>query len=98
MFGERLMHLRKSRKMTQRELASLLNVSHTSVGKYERNEAEPDLESIRKISKIFNVSIDYLLSDEEYKSYSLTESDRQELLDAFSKVEKILEKLKWTAE
>jgi len=47
--------------MSQRELAKLLHVSAQAVGKWERDEATPNPETITRISEIFKVSSDYLL-------------------------------------
>ena len=50
--------LRKKNRITQKELASALHISQTSVSKYERGESEPDLEMIIKMSDFFGVTID----------------------------------------
>lgn len=60
MLGDQLRLLRGNR-MTQRELAKLLGVSASAVGMYEQNRREPDLETLQKLAKIFNTSLDNLL-------------------------------------
>ena len=50
--------LRKKNRITQRELANALHISQTSVSKYERDESEPDLEMVIKMSDFFGVTID----------------------------------------
>lgn len=62
-FGSRLKVLRDSKNLTQADLADLLDVDRTSISKYENNKQEPELHIIRKISTLFNVSIDFLLGN-----------------------------------
>lgn len=60
-FGERLRALRLEKNFTLRELSKELDISFSALGKYERNEHQPDFETLEKIADYFNVSIDYLL-------------------------------------
>ena len=53
-----LRNLRKKRKMTQENLAEIFHISQTSVSKYERGEAVPDLETVVKMADYFGVSVD----------------------------------------
>jgi len=53
-----LKSLRKKRKMTQENLAEIFHISQTSVSKYERGEAFPDLETVVKMADYFGVSVD----------------------------------------
>lgn len=64
-FHEKLQELRKSRGMTQEELAEVLYVSRTAVSKWESGRGMPNIESLKAISKFFTVSLDDLLSGEE---------------------------------
>lgn len=65
MFNEVLKETRKLRKLTQSQIASLLNIATTTYGDYERGRTEPDLKCLKKIANIFDVSIDYLLEVEK---------------------------------
>ena len=60
-----LIKLRKAYGMKQIDLAEKLNYSDKAVSKWERAESMPDVEVLYQISKIFNVTIDMLLSDSE---------------------------------
>ena len=53
-----LRNLRKKRKMTQENLAEIFHISQTSVSKYERGQATPDLETVVKMADYFEVSVD----------------------------------------
>ena len=64
-FHEKLQELRKSRGLTQEELAEILFVSRTAVSKWESGRGMPSIESLKAISKFFAVTLDDLLSGEE---------------------------------
>ena len=68
MIGERLMKLRKEKKLTQEALGEMLSLTKFSISMYENNKNMPTEEKLIQIAKIFNVSIDYLvgLVDEPY--------------------------------
>ena len=72
-FNEKLVQLRKSRNMTQDELAEALYVSRAAVSKWESGRGLPSIESLKDIAKFFSVSIDELLSGE--KLLSLAEKE-----------------------
>lgn len=59
--GIRLKELRKTRKLTQPQLAEKLNVGKSTVAMWETGDREPDYNMLQKIADFFNVSIDYLL-------------------------------------
>lgn len=63
--AKNLIKLRKAYGMTQVDLATKLNYSDKAVSKWERGESIPDVEVLYQIGKIFNVTIDMLLSDSE---------------------------------
>lgn len=61
-FGERLRRLRKEHDITQGQLAEVIGVVPSAVGKYERiSQSYPSVEALIKIADYFNVSTDYLL-------------------------------------
>ena len=74
-FGKKLQELRKSKGLTQEELAESLYVSRTAVSKWESGRGCPSIDSLKEISKYFGVSIDDLLSGE--KLISLAEQENQ---------------------
>ena len=63
-FGEKLQQLRKSRGLTQEELAQALYVSRAAVSKWESGRGYPSIDYLKQISLFFSVSIDDLLSGE----------------------------------
>lgn len=64
-FNEKLQELRKSKGLTQEELAEKLYVSRTAVSKWESGRGYPNIDSLKEISMFFSVSIDELLSNEK---------------------------------
>lgn len=61
MFGTRLKILREEKEITQKQLASVLQISRSTVAGYETKGKEADFEKIIVMSNYFDVSIDYLL-------------------------------------
>lgn len=61
-FHEKLQELRKSRNLTQEELAEELYVSRTAISKWESGRGYPSIDSLKAISGFFSISIDELLS------------------------------------
>ena len=62
--ADKIMTLRKKSGWSQEELASQLGVSRQSVSKWESAGSIPELDKILQMSRIFGVSVDYLLKDE----------------------------------
>ena len=60
-FGDNLKKIRKSKKMSQEELAEKVNVSRQSVSKWENGEAYPEMNNILELCKIFNMKINDLV-------------------------------------
>ena len=63
-FGQKLKELRRKHKITQEQLAKIINVERSSIGKYESTNTIPSKETLLKIAQYFNVSTDYLLGNE----------------------------------
>ena len=64
-FNEKLQELRKSRGLTQEDLAEALFVSRTAISKWESGRGYPSIDSLKEISRYFSVSIDVLLSGDQ---------------------------------
>lgn len=61
MYGRRIKELRKHHKITQLALGEMLGVTQQSVGKWEREDTEPDIRNLLRMADIFGVSVDNLL-------------------------------------
>lgn len=79
-FGTRLKELRKSKNLTQQELAEAIGLVKSSISAYEKDLKYPSIDILIKLSKFFGISCDYFLglSDNvEIKKYDLTEEQRE---------------------
>lgn len=63
-FSEKLYSLRKSRGLSQEQLAEVLGVSRQSVSKWESGQSVPESDKLVQIGSYFCVTVDYLLKDE----------------------------------
>ena len=61
LFGERLITVRKNKKMSQDELAKAIGVHAPVIGRYERDEVKPSIEVAVKIADALSVSLDYMV-------------------------------------
>ncbi|MDO5435318.1 MAG: DUF5680 domain-containing protein [Clostridia bacterium] len=64
-FSDKLQLIRKNRGMTQERLAEILNVSRQAVAKWESGQVYPDIGNLIQISRLFDVTVDYLVKDQE---------------------------------
>lgn len=66
MLGDKLKKYREAKNITQLEIAEIVGVSSATVSKYESGTLEPNIETIKKLSELFEVSIDELLKDDTF--------------------------------
>lgn len=82
-FGSILKNLRTSRGITQGELATMLDVSRSTVGMYETGGREPDFETMEAIADIFNVDMDYLMGRTQVERKHPISPPRKEIPPGF---------------
>lgn len=63
--GQKIKKLRTEKNLTQKDLADRLYVTFQTVSKWENDENEPDVATLRELAKAFDCSLDYLLSEDE---------------------------------
>lgn len=90
-FSDKFKELRKSRNLSQQQLADYLHTSKSSVNMYERGEREPGLEMLEAIADYFNVDMDYLMGKAEIANQALSSvpfpnANEQELLTIYRNV------------
>ena len=66
MLGEKIKKYREEKKMTQMEVAEVLGVRPATISKYEAGALEPNIESLKKLAELFEVSVDKLLKEDEF--------------------------------
>lgn len=67
-FSDNLLKLRKSKGLSQENLADKLDLSRQAVSKWELGTSKPDIDNVQKISNFFNVSVDDLIGNETIKT------------------------------
>lgn len=65
--ADKILNLRKTHGMSQEDLAEKLNISRQAISRWEMGTAQPDTPNVLQLSKLFGVTIDYLLND-DYES------------------------------
>lgn len=62
--GNRILSLRKEKKLSQEELGELINVTRQTISNWELGETNPDMNQLKMLSKTFNISIDELVDND----------------------------------
>lgn len=62
--GQKLKEIRKRFGLSQEQLALIMNVSRQAITKWENDVGLPDVTNLQELSKVFGITVDYLLNDE----------------------------------
>ncbi|MGH1339798.1 MAG: helix-turn-helix domain-containing protein [Aureispira sp.] len=81
-FGERLMLIRKRKKLSQAEVGKRSGILGDTYGKYERGEVKPTIEVAVRISRALETSLDYLVNNTDIE----LDSDLMKKLETVSKM------------
>ncbi len=87
--GKRIAHLRRLKNMKQDDLAQQLNISPQAISKWENDQSCPDISALPLLSKIFDVSIDELLTGQRYEIKgvkALSAENKKQLCDMMLKI------------
>ncbi len=71
-FGEKLKEARKEAGLSQEQFAEKLSVSRSAVAKWEAGGGMPDINNLKAMAQLLDVSIDYLLDEDEKLSFNET--------------------------
>ena len=63
MLGDRIKEARKAKKLSQRQLAALIDVKHNSICDWEKNRHSPDINLLPKLCEVLDVKANWLLED-----------------------------------
>ena len=66
MLSKQITDLRKKQGMSQSQLAKELSVSPSTIGMYEQGRRVPALDTLISMARLFNVSLDYLVTGKEF--------------------------------
>lgn len=76
--GNKIKKYRELNKMTQKDIAEILEVEPGTISKYESGMIEPNIESLKRLAETFNITVDELVKDEE--KFDITKIDVLEIL------------------
>lgn len=62
-FGKRLRECREAKGLSQQDLGKLLETSYTVIGKYERDEMKPSIDVAKKLAKLLDTTVGYMLGE-----------------------------------
>jgi transcriptional regulator with XRE-family HTH domain len=62
-FGKKLKERREANKISQNELARLIEAHHSAIGKYERDEVRPSIDVVVKMANVLDTTVGYLLGE-----------------------------------
>ncbi|WP_305982391.1 helix-turn-helix domain-containing protein [Roseivirga thermotolerans] len=97
-FGKKISALRKDLKMSQTDLAKMLNTSVSVISRYERDEMTPSIEAAKKLAALLNTTVGYLLGETEEADLFKDKKMLQRLQDIMNLPEKERESLLTTVD
>lgn len=71
MLGEKMKLIRNYNGYSQRQIAEILKIERSTYASYETGRNRPDIFAVQRFAKIFNVSVDYILSLDDINIYRL---------------------------
>ena len=92
----KLKFLRESRKITQDKVAKDLYINQKTYSRYETGVSEPDHEMLKKLANYFNVTIDYLLDNNENDMILIQKEDFEQLIKASEIIQKLNKSCKFS--
>jgi len=88
--GKRIQEQRKQIGLTQAQLASKIEISHTQLTRYESKNIQPPADVLQRLANVFDVSIDYLVNGNKSDKVEQTLKDA-ELIKQFKQLDKMPE-------
>lgn len=95
--GRRLKHFREMEGLSQKDAAEKIGVKGYQLANYENNRSEPNIATLKNMSKVYNVSIDGLVGNMSKKPRKLSEDkyvDMDELIDNLNEIVELINKNK----
>ena len=87
-YGNRFKRFRTKVNLSQKDAAELLGIKAYQLGNYETNRCEPNINTLKKMSKIYRVPLDTLLGNQD----TINSLDEDDFFD-LEELDKILEEL-----
>ena len=95
--GRRFRIYRQRKNLTQAEAAKVLGIKSYQLANYESNRSEPNIKTLKGMSKLYNVSIDFLVGNSalfETESYAKIEAEEEEFENFKDKLQQLLNEFK----
>ena len=89
--GRRLRHFREMKGLSQKEAAELLELKNYQLANYENDRSEPSIATLKRMSKVYEVSIDGLVANQYRTHMKPLKEDMLDLDDLVKRVNEILE-------
>ncbi|MBN2794627.1 MAG: helix-turn-helix domain-containing protein [Clostridia bacterium] len=87
LFGKRLKELRKSKNMSQIDLADLIGVTQATIANYEKNQRSPSIDTIIELARLFEVSVPYLIGlSDQYRDMKIEQMNDIQCADYFTEL------------
>jgi transcriptional regulator with XRE-family HTH domain len=67
-FGKKVKECREAKKLSQNEFAKLIEVHHSIIGKYERDEVKPSIDVVKKIADALDTTVGYLSGETKHNA------------------------------
>lgn len=64
-FGKKLKEAREAKNFSQAEIARQIEVHHSIIGKYERDEVKPSIDVVKKIAQALGTTVSFLMGETE---------------------------------
>lgn len=81
-FGKRLKELRQEKNLTQVDLGKILLLNKSSISRYELTNQLPEIDTLQRMAKYFNVSLEYLLGETDFRN---RDEEALKIIEAFEK-------------
>lgn len=85
-FGTRLANVRKQHNLTQNDIADRLHISAQAVSKWENDLTSPDIDTLIKLSEIYDMSMDELIGKEKTEPVYLPKEERKSIESLMLKI------------
>ena len=85
-FGTRLANVRKQHNLTQNDIADRLHISAQAVSKWENDLTSPDIDTLIKLSEIYDMSMDELIGKEKTEPIYLPKEERKSIESLMLKI------------
>ena len=89
--GKRFRHYREKSGLSQKQAAEQIGVNYYQLGNYETNRSEPSISVLKKMSKVYQVSIDQLVGNNRFQK-ELTEQEQKKMDDLFKALDELVKK------